>query len=382
MGEGGGTLARGLTAPHLRRATRGWDAAPIVLEIGLERLKDEETRAPRRRHHRREPGRFLITGGAGFVGSHLTDALLARGDAVTVLDDLSTGRRQNLRGAEGQESFTFVEGTTSDADLVDALMREADVCLHLASAVGVQLVVENALPSLLGNVRGSDNVLMAAARHGRRVLFASTSEVYGKNSDSNLGEHDDRILGSSAKSRWGYALAKGFGEALAQYLHHEYDADTVVVRLFNTVGARQRGAYGMVLPRFVERALRDDPLTVYGGGEQTRCFTHVTDTMNAVIALADAEPASGRIFNVGTTQEVSIRDLAERVIDRVGSSSTIELVPYEAAFGTGFEELGRRVPDNTALRELTGWAPERTIDDAIDDVIAFQRAALETAGPA
>jgi UDP-glucose 4-epimerase len=225
-------------------------------------------------------------------------------------------------------------------------------------------------------VRGTDNVLSAAARHGRRLLFTSTSEVYGKNSSGALNEDSDRILGSPFKSRWAYAIAKGFGESMAYGLHRDRRAQMVVVRLFNTVGPRQTGMYGMVLPRFVRQALEGEELTVFGNGTQTRCFAHVHDTVQAMLSLFDNDDAVGGVFNIGSSDEIAIIELARRVIERTGSRSKIQLVPYDEAYDEGFEELGRRQPDTTALRELTGWAPSRTVDDAIDDVILHEQARL------
>jgi UDP-glucose 4-epimerase len=326
--------------------------------------------------------RVLITGGSGFIGSHLVDALVARGDHVIVVDDLSTGRTENIAHLIDSPLVEFVEGCVTDELLVDELMSRADACLHLASAVGVQLITTNPLQSLLNNVRGTDNVLNTAARREVKVLFTSTSEVYGKNSQGGLTEDSDRILGSPYKSRWSYAIAKGFGESLAYGLHRDRGAATVTVRLFNTVGPRQTGRYGMVLPRFVAQALAGDDLTVYGNGTQTRCFAHVHDTAAAILLLLDDDAAIGRVLNIGATTEMAIIELARRVIERAGSSSAIRLVPYEDAYAEGFEELGKRKPDTTAVRELTGWVPTRTVDDAIDDVIAFQRGQQAATGSA
>jgi nucleoside-diphosphate-sugar epimerase len=326
--------------------------------------------------------RYLITGGAGFIGSHLVDALVARGDEVVVLDDLSTGRLSNIQHVVSSPQVDFVEGTMLDAELVDEYMGAVDACFHLASAVGVQLIIQRPLDSLLTNVRGNDIVLSAAARHGRRVLFTSTSEVYGKQSNGALVEDSDRLLGSPFKSRWAYATAKAFGEALAHSLYRERGLPAVVARLFNTVGPRQSGAYGMVLPRFVRQALAGEDLTVYGNGTQSRCFVHVSDTVSALVMLADSELALGDVYNVGNEVETPIVELARRVIERTGSVSKIRLVPYEEAYEQGFEELGRRHPDTSKLRQLTGWQPVRTIDDAIDDVIAHEPTDVSVSGRA
>ena len=325
-------------------------------------------------HESASPQRCLITGGAGFIGSHLADLLVARGDRVVILDNLSTGSRANLEQLSGHPAVEFREGSTADDRLVDALVAEADLVFHLASAVGVRLIVDRPLDSLLGNVRGTEHVLCSAARHGRKVLFTSTSEVYGKNSIGALTEDADHVLGSPFKSRWAYAIAKGFGEALAHGLFQAHAAQVVVARLFNCVGPRQTDQYGMVLPRFVRQALTGEDLTVFGNGTQSRCFAHVADTVQALISLVDHPDAVGKVFNVGSETEVPIIELARRVIERTGSESRIELVPYEDAYGQGFEELGRRKPDTTAIRELTGWIPTRTIDDAIDDVIRYEQA--------
>jgi UDP-glucose 4-epimerase len=315
----------------------------------------------------------LITGGAGFIGSHLADALVAHGDGVVLLDDFSTGRRENVEHLLGHPSVELVDGSTLDAPLVDELVARTDACLHLASAVGVRLIVSSPLASLLGNVRGTDNVFAAAVRHRRRLLFTSTSEVYGKNSAGPLPEDADRILGSAFKSRWAYAIAKGFGEALAHGYFLDCEAEIVVARLFNTVGPRQTAAYGMVLPRFVRQALAGEELTVYGDGSQTRCFTHVADAVQALLGLLAHDAAVGHIYNVGTQTETPVIELARRVIARTGSSSRIRLVPYEDAYGEGFEELGQRKPETRAIRELIGWRPTRTVDDAIADVIRHER---------
>ncbi len=297
--------------------------------------------------------RYLVTGGAGFIGSHLTDALVQDGHEVTVLDDLSTGRRENLWGVLA-DGVRLVEGSTADEALVDELMADCDACVHLASAVGVQLIVERPLEALLANVRGIDTVMEAAARHGRRLLYASTSEVYGKNTVGALKEDADLLLGSPFKARWSYAIAKSFGEALAHGYHRDLGADIVTVRLFNTVGPRQSAMYGMVLPRLVRQALAGDDLTVYGDGSQTRCFIHVRDTVAALRLLSEDPRAVGNVYNIGNTTPISILDLAARVLERTGSESRIRLVPYDDAYPEGFEELGRRQPDTTALRGADG----------------------------
>jgi UDP-glucose 4-epimerase len=317
--------------------------------------------------------RYLVTGGAGFIGSHLVDAFVTRGDSVVVLDDLSTGSLANLNGVRDSGQLEFVEGSILDEQLVQNVMKVVDACVHLASAVGVQLVVSRPLDSLLRNVRGNDIVISAAARLRRPLLFTSTSEVYGKNSEGALSEEADRILGPPQRLRWSYATAKAFGEALACSYAHEEGAHMSVVRLFNTVGPRQTGAYGMVLPRFVRQALAGEDLTVYGDGRQSRCFGHVYDVVRGILSVLDHPQATSRVFNIGCSVEMSILDLAQKVIERAGSSSGVTFVPYDEAYGDGFEELGRRRPDTAALEAFTGWRPTRSVDQAIDDVIGYQR---------
>jgi UDP-glucose 4-epimerase len=323
-----------------------------------------------------------VTGGSGFIGSHLCDRLSADGHGVVVLEDLSTGRRGNIEHLLESGRVDFVEGSVLDGNLVHELLDGSDACVHLASAVGVSLVVERPVDTLLSNVRGTDTVLSAAAGLKKRVLFTSTSEIYGKSDGRVVSEDSDRILGPTSKARWNYSTSKAFGEGLALGYHRELGADNVVVRLFNTVGPRQTGVYGMVVPRFVRQALSGAPVTVYGDGTQTRCFAHVHDTVEAILRLLDSEPAQGRVFNIGSDREISIYELAQRVIARAESTSEIRFIPYDVAYDEGFEELGRRKPETTALRKLTGWEPHRTVDDAIDDVILYERALLnaEAAG--
>jgi nucleoside-diphosphate-sugar epimerase len=323
--------------------------------------------------------KYLVTGGAGFIGSHLSDRLTADGHEVVVLDNLSTGRIDNIEHLIRSGRIEFVEGSVADEDLVVGALESVDACVHLASIVGVSLVVDNPVDTLLSNVRGSDVVLSAAAALGRPVLYASTSEVYGKHSNGALDEDADRILGPIQKCRWNYATSKSFGEALALGYAQELGSRNTVVRLFNTVGPRQTGMYGMVLPRFVRQAVTGQPLTVFGDGTQTRCFAHVYDSVEALVRLLGCEEAAGRVFNIGNPSEISIVGLARRVIARSGSSSGIHFVPYAEAYDEGFEELGRRQPDTGALRALTGWAPQRSVDEAIDDVILYERAGMNQA---
>lgn len=317
--------------------------------------------------------KYLVTGGAGFIGSHLVDVLAGRGDQVVVLDDLSTGRPKNLLNALEAGRVEFVEGSVTDADLVRELMAASDVCLHMAAAVGVKLIVDRPVDSLLRNVRGNDIVISTAAELGTKLLYASTSEIYGKNGRGPLHEGSERILGSTATTRWSYSTSKAFGEILALGYHASLGLDCVVVRLFNTIGPRQAGQYGMVVPRFVRQALAGDDLTVYGDGSQSRCFVHVDDTVRALLGLLECEQASGDVFNVGGTTEIGILELAERVIERTGSDSEIRYVPLEEAYEPGFEEVSHRKPVTTHLQTTTGWAPRHSIDKAIDDVISYNR---------
>ena len=312
--------------------------------------------------------KYLVTGGAGFIGSHLVDALIARGDDVIILDDLSTGRHDNIRQYAGWPNVEFILGSILNESLVDDAVRRSDVVLHLAAAVGVNLIVERPLESLATNIRGSEVVLERCHKYGRKVLVTSTSEIYGKNTSDSLSEEDDRILGSPLKTRWSYSEAKAIEEVLAYAYWREKGLPTVIVRLFNTVGPRQVGHYGMVVPRLIEQAILGQPLTVYGSGDQTRCFGHVADIVTAILALVDNPKAEGQVFNVGANQEVSINDLAQRIIKLVGSESTVTRVPYDQAYEVGFEDMERRVPDTTKLRALTAWQPTRDLDDIIRDV--------------
>jgi UDP-glucose 4-epimerase len=312
--------------------------------------------------------RVLITGGAGFIGSHLIDALLSRGDQVVVLDDLSTGRHDNIRDHLGNPNFEFIMGSILNEALVDDAVRRVDCVMHLAAAVGVELIVGRPLESLATNIRGSEIVLEKCHKYGRKVLVTSTSEIYGKNDSDLLSEDDDRILGSPLKTRWSYSEAKAIEEVLAYSYWREKGLPVVIVRLFNTVGPRQVGHYGMVVPRFVEQALKGSPITVYGDGTQRRCFCHVADVVQALLGLLDSREAEGQVFNVGANEEISIAGLAERVIDQLGSDSTIVKVSYDDAYEEGFEDMPRRVPNTARVRELIGWIPQRDLATIIGDV--------------
>ncbi len=311
--------------------------------------------------------RYLITGGAGFIGSHLADALLARGDEVSVVDNLSTGELSNL-GDHRARGIRFVQGSVLDPLLVDELIEEVDCVFHLAAAVGVRLIVEKPLRSFITNIKGSENVLEAAHRWHRKVLIASTSEIYGKNAEGPFKEDDDRVLGSTQVFRWGYSTSKAVDEILGFAYHRERGVPVVAARLFNTVGPRQTGAYGMVVPRLVQQALANKPLTVFGDGQQSRCFCHVRDVVRGLIDLMDEPQAEGDVFNIGSTEEVTILELAERILQATGSSSRIDKIPYEEAYEKGFEDMRRRVPDTTKIESLIGWQPTRTLDQIIQEV--------------
>ncbi len=313
--------------------------------------------------------RYLVTGGAGFIGSHLTEALLARGDEVVVLDDLSTGRSENLRSIRSHPRLRIEAGSVLDELRVDVLVHRSDVVVHLAAAVGVKLILDEPLRSFTTNIRGSEIVIGAAHRYRRKILVASTSEIYGKNGADSLGESADRILGDTSVARWSYSTAKAVDEILALMYHRERDLQSIVARLFNTVGPRQSAGYGMVIPRLAQQAVHGRPLTVFGDGRQSRCFCHVLDVVAALVGLLDHPDAIGQVFNVGSSEEVTILDLAQRIIDRTGKS-TVEFIPYEQAYAEGFEDMRRRVPDTTKLRRLTGWEPSRTLDDILDDALA------------
>ena len=311
--------------------------------------------------------RALVTGGAGFIGSHLVDSLLADGYEVTVLDDLSTGAQANLRS--GEHDVDFVEGSILDERLVNELMEDADECWHMAASLGVKRILERPMESIATNVHGSEVVLNAATKFKKRILIASTSEVYGKANADKISEETDRVVGSPLTIRWIYSEAKALEESIAKILHDTQGLQVTIARLFNTVGPRQTGHYGMVIPRFVQSALKNEPINVYGDGSQSRVFCHVSDALRALRKLMQDERTAGQAFNVGGEGEVTIKALAEKVKHKSGSTSTINFIPYEEAYGQGFEDMQRRVPDTTKLRNHIGWKPEKTLDDIIDDVI-------------
>jgi len=312
--------------------------------------------------------RFLITGGSGFIGSHLAEALLARGDTVTIIDNLSTGRFENVQHLVSNPRFSFAIDSITNEIVLDRLASQCDIIVHLAATVGVELVVKSPVQTILTNVDGTEVVLRTARRYRARTLIASSSEVYGKGARIPFREDDDVLLGPTCRARWAYAASKMIDEFLGMAYYHEYGVPVVPFRLFNTVGPRQVGRYGMVMPRFISAALAGKTLQVYGDGSQIRCFCHVQDVIRAVIALAEEPTAIGRVFNIGSTEPISILDLARRVITLTDSSSEIAFVPYDQAYAEGFEDMARRVPDTTRIRQAVGWVPQFTTDDIILDV--------------
>ena len=317
--------------------------------------------------------RILVTGGAGFIGSHLSERLILDGHQVAVLDSASTGRLSNLNGIIHSPQLQLIEGSILDTNVLDSLIKNADYVFHLAAAVGVFNIVKNPLVSLLTNIRGTENVLEAAHASNTPVFLTSSSEVYGKNVSDSLKESDDRILGSPVTLRWSYSEAKAIDESLAYAYFVEKQLETRIVRFFNTVGPRQLGAYGMVVPRFVKAALANESITIYGNGNQTRCFAHVYDVIDAVIAVAFASNTIGKVINIGNNVEISINGLAQKIIDETESKSEIVYVPYEEAYGDGFEDMERRVPNIDLINELFGWKPKRDLSTIIADISAEMR---------
>lgn len=324
--------------------------------------------------------RFLITGGAGFIGSHLCELILREGHSAHVLDDLSTGSIENIRHLKARPGFGYTVGSSADAPLVAELVDEADRVVHLAAAVGVSLVVESPVRTIETNLRCTEVVLERACKKRKPVLIASTSEVYGKSESLPFKEDGDLQMGATNIGRWAYACSKAIDEFLALAYWKERCLPTVVVRLFNTVGPRQTGRYGMVIPRFVEQALSGTALTVYGDGRQSRCFCHVADVTEALLALALDDRAHGEVYNVGGTDEITMTDLAARVIELTSSSSGVSYIPYDEVFAEGFEDMHRRVPDTTKVRELIDWQPSRSLERIVIDVAEHRQAPSLEAG--
>jgi UDP-glucose 4-epimerase len=310
--------------------------------------------------------RILITGGAGFIGSHLADALIARGDHVVALDNFSTGSTANIKHIT--KNFEIIDGDIRNTELINETTKNVDLVLHMAAALGVNTILESPLESISTNIAGSEVVLNAAAQHKKRILIASTSEIYGKNPKQPLNESDDRVVGSPQKIRWSYSDAKAIEEAMAFSLNQEKDLKVTTARLFNTVGPRQSAQYGMVVPRFVRSALKNEPINIYGDGTQSRVFCHVYDAIEALLALVGSDKTINEVYNVGGTGEVTIKQLAELVIKETNSNSTIEYIPYEKAYAPGFEDMQRRVPDIGKIKEAIAWQPQRELTQIISDV--------------
>jgi UDP-glucose 4-epimerase len=313
--------------------------------------------------------KYLVTGGAGFIGSHLTEQLISRGDQVVILDNLSTGLSENLSTIKSKVEFE--QGNILDKALVEKLVSNSDYVVHLAAALGVFNIVNKPLESLKSNLQGTEIVLEAANKHKKPILIASTSEVYGKNDKVPLNEEDDRIIGHPLKSRWSYSEAKAIDESLAYFYFLEEGLQSRIVRFFNTVGPRQLGNYGMVVPRFINSALKGEALSVYGSGEQIRCFCHINDAVKGLLLVMDSDKAVGEVFNVGNNQQITIMELAKKVIEITGSKSTIEKIAYEKAYPAGFEDMQRRVPDLSKIKQVLGWSPQLNLDQIIKDIAAF-----------
>ncbi len=317
--------------------------------------------------------RYLVTGGAGFIGSHLCELLVEDGCQVVAIDDLSTGRLENLEGLKSSENFQFVRENILNAQVLDRLASQADIIVHLAAAVGVKLIVEDPVHTIETNIMGSEMVLRTANRYGCKVLIASSSEVYGKGSKVPFSEEDDCLIGPTTHNRWAYATSKAIDEFLGLAYHHQFGLPVVIMRFFNTIGPRQTGRYGMVVPRFVRWALQNEPIHVYGDGQQSRCFSDVQDVSSAVARLAELPEAVGQVFNIGSLEEVTILELAQRVIQHTGSSSMVELLPYDQAYAPGFEDMRRRVPSVKKLQSLIGYEPRNGLDDSLLRVINWER---------
>ena len=313
--------------------------------------------------------RFLITGGAGFIGSHLSEDLLGSDHSVVAIDDLSTGRMQNVHALSHNKRFQLVVESITNTTVMDRLVSECDIIIHLAAAVGVELIVRSPVHTIETNVMGTENVLRTARRYRKKILIASTSEIYGKLTSVPFNEDDDSLMGATTHHRWAYATSKALDEFLALAYHKEMGLPVVIFRLFNTIGPRQRGRYGMVVPRFVRQALLGSDITVYGDGNQSRCFCDVRDVIPAIKGLAESPEAVGRVFNIGAKDEITIIDLARKVKSMCESQSSIILVPYEQATEQGFEDMRRRIPDTSRINELIGWNPTITLDDTITDII-------------
>lgn len=332
---------------------------------------DQSTPTPDARHPK--PLRALITGGAGFIGSHLAEALLAQGATVVAVDNLATGRYENIAHLASHPGFQYVFESATNETVMDRLVSESDVIFHLAAAVGVELIVRDPVWTIETNLQATEVALRLARRYRRKLVLASTSEVYGKSAAVPYREDDDRVLGPTTKSRWSYAESKAIDEFLALAYHKQFGVPVVICRFFNTVGPRQSGSYGMVIPRLVAQALRGEPLTVYGDGHQSRCFCNVRDVVRAVVALAADPKAEGEIFNIGSQEEITIQALAARIAARAGSPPEVHLIPYEQAYEKGFEDMVRRVPAIDKIQAAIGWSPTISLDQTLDEVIEHFR---------
>jgi UDP-glucose 4-epimerase len=315
----------------------------------------------------------LITGGAGFIGSHLAESLLADGDEVVILDNLSTGSLKNIEPFRSNPRLQFVKGDIRDTTLVQLLTSRCEVVFHLAAAVGVQLIADAPVHTIETNIAGTEVVLEAANKFGRPILLASSSEVYGKSERVPFHEDDDFVLGGTAFSRWAYACSKAIDEFLAQAFHQQYGLRVVTARFFNTIGPRQTGRYGMVVPRFVQWALKNEAIQIYGTGRQTRCFCCVQDLVDAVVGLMDCESAAGRVFNVGSSEEISMEALADKIIRATGSRSAKQFVPYVVAYGRPIEDMMRRVPSTERIRDAIGWQPKTSLDETLRLIVGHYR---------
>jgi len=325
--------------------------------------------------NKRKPVHYLITGGAGFIGSHLSETLLEKGDRVTIIDDLSTGRFENIEHLVDHPDFSFAIDTITNQVVMDRLVSECDIVFHLAAAVGVELIIKDPVRTIETNILGTHSVLNVANRYKKKVMIASTSEIYGKNNNTPFKENDDRLLGPTTKSRWSYSTSKAVDEFLGLAYHRQLKLPVVIFRLFNTVGPRQTGRYGMVVPRFVQQALSGKPLTVYGDGDQSRCFCNVEDTVRALVDLAECPEAVGQVINIGSTEEVTIFELARSIIQILGKNhdDQIVFVPYEEAYEEGFEDMQRRVPDLKKISELIEWRSRVSLDETLKRVIAYYK---------
>ncbi len=317
--------------------------------------------------------RALITGGAGFIGSHLSEALLAAGHSVMVVDDLSTGLFENIQPLTANPQFKFAIETITNDSVMDRLVSECDIIFHLAAAVGVELIVQSPVHTIETNIMGTETVLRTARRYRKKVMIASTSELYGKSEKTPYREDDDSVFGPTSRSRWSYATSKAVDEFLALAYHQEMGLPVVIFRLFNTIGPRQRGRYGMVVPRFVRQALVNEPITVYDDGQQSRCFCNVRDVVRGIVGLSSVPEAEGQVYNIGSREEINILDLARKVKAKIGSQSQILLVPYEQAHAAGFEDMRRRMPDTGKVNALIGWEPTIGLEQTLDEIIAYYR---------